>query len=107
MMRRLIFGLSLAAISAHAETPDLQSQIDELRRIIHVQSESINELSRKDEMLKKAVTVSLESGKMALETHKESLLSTSQVVQSLEKEIVTLKQTVGLLWAHTFPKSDR
>ena len=93
MMRRLIFVLSLAAINAHAQTPNLQSQIDELRRLIHVQSESINELNGKVEVLQKAVTNSLQTQKKAIE-------NTDKIVQNLQQEITILS-------ARVLPKSDR
>jgi predicted nucleic acid-binding Zn-ribbon protein len=93
MTRGLIFVLSLAVINAHAQTPDLQSQIDELRRLIHVQSESINELSGKVELLKKSVTNSLQMQKKA--------------VENTDKMVHDLQQEINILSARVLPKSDK
>jgi predicted nucleic acid-binding Zn-ribbon protein len=93
MIRRLIFVLSLAAISAHAQTPDLQSEIDELRRLIHTQSESINELSGKVEVLQKSVT--------------DSLKTQRDAIGKMEKMVHILQREINILSARVLPKAER
>ena len=95
MILRLIFVLSLAlaAINAHAQTPDLQSEIDELRRLIHIQSESINELSGKVEVLQKSV--------------KDSLQTQSKAIENTDKMVHLLQQEIDILSARVSPKSER
>jgi predicted nucleic acid-binding Zn-ribbon protein len=93
MIRRLIFVLSLAAINAHAQPPDLQSEIDELRRLTHIQSESINELSGKVEVLQKSVT--------------DSLKTQRDAIGNMEKMVHILQREINILSTRVLPKAER
>ena len=68
-MIRLILVLSLAAMNAHG---DDQSQIEELHRVMHVQTEVISELNSRMQVLEKKVAVSMEMQKEALENAKQT-----------------------------------
>ena len=88
MTRGLIFVLSLATINAHAETPDFQSQIDELRRVVHVQSESISELSGRVRVVEKDTETTME-------VEKEALRNANKVTHVLQQEIDALSSRLS------------
>ena len=101
MIRRLIFVLSPAAINAHAQTPDLQSEIDELRRLIHTQSESINELSGKVEFLQKSTR---NNGDGAAKPHKNIPLAKGSPTNQckLHRIVISTLPWLPLLLLHLF-----
>jgi hypothetical protein len=93
MIRRLTLILSMAAISAHADPPNLQS-IDELRRVVHVQSELISELSGRVQVLEKSLSglsdriqVVEKGTATTMEVEDKALQNANKVTHVLQQEI--------------------
>jgi hypothetical protein len=83
MTRGLIFVLSLAAIDAHSQTPDVHPRLTSCARVIHLQSDSISELSGKVASLQKSVAASIQVEKKTLE-------NSDKMIHALQQEIDVL-----------------
>ena len=87
-MIRLILVLSLAAMNARG---DDHSPIEELHRVMHVQTEVISELSTRMQALEKKVEVSMEVQKEALENAKQTTKALQREIDALSSRLSKIK----------------
>jgi hypothetical protein len=70
---------------------DDRSQIEELHRVMHVQTEVISELNSRMQVLEKKVAVSMEVQKEALENAKQTTKTLQREIDALSSRLLKIK----------------